>query len=158
MSQMLSFKHGMFDCKSENGQERDCLCDPLKALFSSEDLLKVWLQAVRSVLLPARGTDAPAKDLPCCGPLRCSGRYEACGCCVYVCLRKLTVPDVVIHCFIFFIPFRETGFLQETGVFAEDATAVLLMFVNALMDLNASDIIASFFTILYHNIMLFILY
>ncbi len=148
----------MFDCKSENGQERDCLCDPFKSA------VLVWRSAeglapgVRSVLLPARGTDAPAKDLPCCGPLRCSGRYEACGCCVYVCLRKLTVPDVVIHCFIFFIPFRETGFLQETGVFAEDATAVLLMFVNAVMDLNASDIVVFFFTILYHNIMLFILY
>ncbi len=47
MSEMLSFKHGVFDCKSEIGQERDCVYSvtPLKALFSSEDLLKVWLQA-----------------------------------------------------------------------------------------------------------------
>lgn len=34
------------------------------------------------------------------------------------------MSDVVIHCFIFFIPFRETGFLPKTGVFAEDATDV----------------------------------
>lgn len=53
------------------------------------------------------------------------------------------MPDVVMHCFIFFIPFKETVFLQKSGVFAED--------VNAVMDLNVSDIIVFIFTILYHN-------
>lgn len=83
------------------------------------------------------------RDIPCCGPLRCSGRNEACGCHVDACLRKLTLPDVVIRCFIFCIPFREPGFFGETGVFshAKDTTTVLLMIVNAVMHLNVSDIV-----------------
>lgn len=45
-----SFKHGMFDSKSENGQEPVCLYSlyvltPVKALFPSDDLMMVWLQA-----------------------------------------------------------------------------------------------------------------
>lgn len=60
-------------------------------------------------LAPARGTDAPAKickDLPCCGLLRCSGRYEACV--VFV----LTAPDVVIRRLLY-LPFRETEFCRR---------------------------------------------
>lgn len=118
---------------------------PLKALFSSDDLMMVWLQASdpfscqleEQMLLPKK-----CKDLPCRGPLRCSERYEACGCRVYACLRKFPLPDVVIRCFIFFM-FRETVFLQKIGVFAHAkvATAVLLMFVSAVMHLNVGDIV-----------------
>lgn len=51
------------------------------------------------------------------------------------------MPDVVIHCFIFFIPFRETAFYRKR----ECLQKMLLMFVNAVMDLNASDIVVVVF-------------
>ncbi len=121
MSEMLSFKHGVFDCKSEIGQERDCVYSvtPLKALFSSEDLLKVWLQASGPFSCQLEEQMLLPKTFPAVGrwdALEDTRRVAV----VYACLRKLTVPDVVIHCFIFF---RETVFLQKTRVFAEDASA-----------------------------------